>query len=322
MKKTITTILLALCLTVPAWAAGLRGDVTGDNTVDVSDVAALIDCLLKGKTAANGDVNRDGTVDVSDVAGLIDYLLKGTWPGGDEPQGEVITVNGVSFTMMPVEGGTFTMGGTEEQGGDASNKELPVHQVTLSSYSIGQTEVTQELWVAVMGNNPSYFSSRNGYAENLQLPVEYVNWNDCQTFIAKLNQLTGKHFRLPTEAEWEYAARGGNKSRHYKYVGSSNIDEVAWYTGNSGSTPHIVATKAPNELGLYDMSGNVWEWCQDWYGTYSGDAQTNPTGPEIGAYCVYRGGCWASLAKYCRVSHRGGHDPSLRYSTDGLRLVL
>ncbi len=242
---------------------------------------------------------------------------------GDNPQTQTFTVNGVTFTMVAVEGGTFIMGATSEQGSDADLNEKPAHQVTLSSYSIGQTEVTQELWQAVMGSNPSCFQSSTNpdYGTNLQRPVERVIWNDCQTFIARLNQLTGKTFRLPTEAEWEYAARGGNRSQGYKYAGSDNVDDVAWYYGNSGAT-HPVATKAPNELGLYDMSGNVYEWCQDWYGDYSGDAQTNPTGPTSGSDRVYRGGSWYGYAWGCRVSDRCSYPPALTGSDLGLRLAL
>ncbi len=236
------------------------------------------------------------------------------------------TVCGVSFKMVAVQGGTFTMGATAEQGSDAGDSEKPAHQVTLSSYSIGQTEVTQELWQAVMGSNPSQFFGNL----NLQRPVEYVSWNDCQTFISKLNQLTGKNFRLPTEAEWEYAARGGNRSQGYKYAGSNNIDDVAWYWDNIPSQPcgtagygtQTVATKAPNELGLYDMSGNVWEWCQDWYGSYSSDAQTNPTGPTSGSLRVNRGGSWRSNARHCRVSRHTGDTPSNLNYFLGLRLAL
>ena len=202
--------------------------------------------------------------------------------------------------------------------------------MTLSSFYIGETEVTQALWVAVMGSNPSYFSPTNGYVENLQRPVEQVTWVNCQTFITKLNQMTGKNFRLPTEAEWEYAARGGNKSQGYKYAGGNNINAVAWYCGNAlnvgESSPdygaHTVATKAPNELGLYDMTGNVWEWCQDWYGSYSSEAQTNPAGPSSGSDRVVRGGGWASLARRNRVSYRYNYTSSIIGGDLGLRLVL
>ena len=225
------------------------------------------------------------------------------------------TVNGVTFEMVRVEGGTFTMGATAEQGSDARGDEKPTHQVTLSSYSIGKTEVTQELWQAVMGNNPSHFKGSN-------LPVEEVSWEDCQTFIRKLNALTGKNFRLPTEAEWEFAARGGNKSRGYKYSGSNTLSNVAWYYDNSSIKTHPVATKAPNELGIYDMTGNVYEWCNDWYSDYTSASQTNPTGPNSGSYRVRRGGGWDIFARRCRVSFRHGILSTLRYSSLGLRLVL
>ena len=177
---------------------------------------------------------------------------------------ETIYVGDVNIEMVKVEGGTFDMGATKEQE-EPWDSEKPVHKVTLSSFSIAKTEVTQELWQAVMGNNPSYFKGSN-------LPVEVVSWNDCQEFIRKLNAMTGYNFRLPTEAEWEFAARGGNKSQHYQYSGSNDVGSVAWYGDNSGGKTHPVATKAPNELGIYDMSGNVWEWCEDWYGSYSSNA--------------------------------------------------
>ncbi len=230
---------------------------------------------------------------------------------------QLFTVNGVKFTMIQVEGGTFTMGATPEQGGDAWDIEKPAHRVTLSSFSIGQTEVTQELWEAVMGSNPSRF-------EGAKLPVEYVSWNDCQVFIEKLNALTGLNFSLPTEAEWEYAARGGNKSQGYKYSGSNNLDDVAWYDGNSGRTTHDVATKRANELGIYDMSGNVWEWCQDWYGWdyYSSSPSSNPTGPASGSRRVYRGGSGLNSAGGCRVAYRSGNFAGIRYNYLGFRLAL
>ena len=239
----------------------------------------------------------------------------------------IFRVNGVAFTMVAVKGCTFMMGATQEQCENAFNDEKPVHQVTLSDYFIGQTQVTQQLWQAVMGNNPSKFTG------DLQRPVEQVSWNDCQRFISKLNALTelGFKFRLPTEAEWEFAARGGNRSQRNKYSGSNNnLDDVAWYSENSGKftffsdkrSTHPVGTKAPNELGLYDMSGNVWEWCQDWYGDYSEDAQTNPTGPASGSRHVYRGGSWNRNAWCCRVSSRGCSTPSYTYCSLGFRLAL
>ena len=234
----------------------------------------------------------------------------------DPSQGtnRTFTVGGVSFTMVAVEGGTFTMGATSEQGGDAYSDEKPAHKVTVSSFHIGQTEVTQELWEAVMGSNPSRFKGSNR-------PVESVSWNDCQEFLSRLNRITGKRFRLPTEAEWEFAARGGNLSKGYKYSGSNNINDVAWYKYND-STTHPVAIKQPNELDIYDMSGNVWEWCSDWYGAYSSSPQTNATGPSSGSGRVSRGGSWHCNAGSCRVARR--HKRSLFNRGDflGLRLAL
>ena len=231
--------------------------------------------------------------------------------GGNSSSAETktYTVNGVSFKMIGVEGGTFQMG----QSADGHNA-TPVHSVTLSSYSIGETEVTQALWKAVMGSNPSNWQGDN-------LPVEKVSWNDCQTFIRNLNQLTGETFRLPTEAEWEFAAKGGRQSRGFTYSGNTNLDNVAWYSNNSGYETHPVATKSPNELGIYDMSGNVWEWCQDWYGSYSSSAQTNPTGPASGSNRVNRGGGWYSNAANCRTANRDVDTPSSTGRDLGLRLA-
>jgi len=232
----------------------------------------------------------------------------------------VFTVNDVSFTMIYVPGGTFTMGATSEQGRDAAKNESPTHQVTLSSFHIGQTEVTQDLWQTVMGCNPSNFKGN-------KRPVERVSWDDCQTFINKLNSMTGLRFRLPTEAEWEFAARGG-KSGGTKYAGSSSIDIVAWYGGNNKSSNSLdygtrdVATKQPNGLGIYDMTGNVWEWCQDWRGSYSSDSQTNPQGPSKGSSHVSRGGCWSNAARSCRVSCRLNFTQDCRVNFLGLRLAL
>lgn len=232
------------------------------------------------------------------------------------PDDFTIWVNGVAFDMVYVEGGTFTMGATSEQGSEAENDEKPAHRVTVSDFYIGKYEVTQAQWKAVMGSNPSNWKGND-------LPVEQVSWNDIQEFLRKLNaQTTGYRFRLPTEAEWEYAARGGNKSRGYKYSGGNDIGSVAWYYGNSGSKTHPVEQKTPNELGLYDMSGNVWEWCQDWYGPYDSSSQTDPTGPSTGSYRVLRGGSWDIYARDCRVAIRAGYSPVSRINDCGLRLVV
>ena len=240
---------------------------------------------------------------------------------------ETFTVNGVTFKMVAVEGGTFMMGSAIDDT-EANANERPAHQVTLSNYKIAETEVTQALWVAVMGSNPSSFQG------DLRLPVESVKWNDIQLFIQKLNELTGEVFRLPTEAEWEFAARGGNKSHGYKYSGSNNLNEVAWWggdggwewyggyvDGNSENRTHPVASKSPNEIGIYDMSGNVWEWCQDWYGSYTEDVQIDPLGPLTGSYKVTRGGCINCNSKACRVMMRY-QGPNLGAAGDGFRLAL
>ena len=275
-----------------------------------------------------GDVNQDGMVNIADVTCLVDYLLTGEWPEGPEepaePVDETFTVNGVTFKMIGVKCGSFMMGAGAEQGTDATSSELPVHQVTLTkNFSIGETEVTQALWLAVMGSNPSYFGPGNGYAIDLRRPVESVNYYDCQEFISRLNDLTGRTFRLLTEAEWEYAARGGLYSRGYKFAGSDNIDDVAWYNGNSNSVPQPVGTKVPNELGLYDMSGNINEWVEDWYGPYPEEAQVDPICTEGSIpYRVVRGGSTGGTPKYSRVSYRAVNMPESANLIVGLRLAL
>ena len=228
-----------------------------------------------------------------------------------------INVNNVSFNMVCVEGGTFMMGAME---GDtkANANEKPTHEVTLTyNYHIGQTEVTQALWKAVMGNdnNPSTIKGDN-------LPVNNVLWGDAMTFIYKLNQITGLSFDLPTEAEWEFAARGGNKSKGYLYAGSNNASDIAWNSSNSGGTTHSVATKQPNELDIYDMSGNVFEWCKDWLAPYSAESQVNPKGPISGEYHVYRGGGWYLANIYCRSSHRRQTKAGYTEAALGFRVVL
>ena len=221
--------------------------------------------------------------------------------------------------MVYVQGGTFTMGCTSEQGSDCDGDEKPPHRVTLSDYYIGKYEVTQEEWREVMGSDPPELRFKGCD----KCPVERVSWNDVQEFIKKLNQKTGKHFRLPTEAEWEYAAREGNRSKGYKYSGSNNISSVAWYGDNSGSKTHEVGSKSPNELGLYDMSGNVWEWCSDWYDEnyYSNSRRSNPKGPSTGSYRVFRGGSWSNDARYCRSANRFIWFPDSRHINVGFRLA-
>ena len=230
------------------------------------------------------------------------------------PDAIPITVNGVTFNMIKVDGGTFTMGGTYEQG-NSYGDEKPTHQVTLSTYYIGETEVTQELWTAVMGKNPSWHKGDI-------LPVEQVSWKDCVKFIERLKKLTNRIFRLPTEAEWEFAARGGNKSNCTMYSGSDDIDEVAWYGENRIQNTNPVKTKKANELGIYDMSGNVSEWCNDWKGAYGSDVQINPIGPKSGNKRVCRGGGTNCSSWSCRSSYRDEYAPGYKNNYLGFRLAL
>jgi len=224
------------------------------------------------------------------------------------------TTNGFVIEMIYVQGGTFTMGCTSEQGSDCYEDETPAHQVTLSSFYIGKYEVTQAQWKAVMGNNPSRFKGD-------LLPVESVSWNDVQEFIRKLSAQTGKQYRLPTEAEWEYASRGGLQSVHYKYSGSNTAGDVAWYNENSDNKTHTIGTKSPNELGIYDMSGNVREWCQDGSGYYLPSSQRDPTGSIGGYYRIFRGGSWYDGAWRARVSDRNYDAPVYRNNNLGFRLA-
>lgn len=235
------------------------------------------------------------------------------------PPVEVITINNVSFKMVKVVGGTFQMGKSAD-----GYDETPVHSVTLSDYYIGETEVTQALWYTVMGQKPTPDGPQweEAYCIGDDYPAYRVSWYDCQEFITKLNELTGKTFRMPTEAEWEYAAKGGNKSQSYIYSGSNIVGDVAWYSPNSSNKTHPVATKTPNELNLYDMSGNVYEWCSDWYDSYINDAQTNPTGATSGVSRVLRGGGSNDFAPSCRVVERHFNTPEYRTYRYGLRLVL
>ena len=217
--------------------------------------------------------------------------------------------------MVHVQGGTFTMGCRPERG-ECDPDERPAHRVQVSGFEISKYEVTQELWEVVMGENPSRFE---GCA---QCPVENVSWDDVQKFLKNLN-LTDEQYRLPTEAEWEYAARGGQQSQNYKYAGSDNLGTVAWYAGNSGDKTHPVGQKQPNELGLYDMSGNALEWAQDWYGRdyYSSSPNVDPQGPSTGVARVARGGSWHYFARECRAAYRAGSFAWLSHHYFGFRLA-
>ena len=289
MKKHLLFLFAVMLTATTAWAQNpSRANVNGDDNVNTADV------------------NGDDDVNTADVVMVYDIIING------DPF-KTYTANGVKFNMIDVAGGTFQMG----KSAMGSNIE-PVHNVTLSPYSIGQTEVTQELWEAVMGSNPSEHQGNN-------LPVTNVSWKECKQFASSLtallaDQLGGKEFRLPTEAEWEYAAKGGDKTKGYLYSGSDYADDVAWYYLPYDDSPCAVATKQANELGIYDMSGNVAEWCFDWSDAYSAEDQTDPIGPATGDARVIRGGYYSGDNYGIRTTYRlRATSPDV---TIGLRLVL
>lgn len=230
---------------------------------------------------------------------------------------EIITVNDVRFNMLKIEGGSFWMGSQSSNpdernyNKDASHDEGPVHQVTVDGFYLGETEVNQRLWEAVMGDNPSHHIE-----PQIDLPVDSVSWYDCKMFIEKLNSITGKTFRLPTEVEWEYAAIGGQSEHRFMYSGSNILGSVAWLTDSRGVKTHQLKAKKPNQLGLYDMTGNVWEWCEDWYGSY------DPSQPQTSKRKVLRGGGWLNDARYFRNTYRDLAFPDIRYYCMGFRLAL
>lgn len=339
-KISIVVYVCLLCGAIIAQnVTNITAEQVGKNIVvsyDLDKTATISVCYSTdgGKTYSSpmkqvtGDVGKNVSAGhksitwnvLNEVEKLVCSNLVFMVTAGDG-KNETYTKNGVTFEMVYVKGGTFTMGATSEQESDVGKDEKPSHLVTLSDYSIGKYEVTQELWQAVMGNNPSSF-------QGSKRPVERVSWDDCQIFINRLNslfssQLGGKRFALPTEAQWEYAARGGKKSLGYKYAGGNNIDAVAWYEDNGSISTHEVGMKYPNELGLYDMSGNVYEWCQDWYGSYSSSSQSNPTSLLSNSYArVYRGGSWLNNARDCRILKRCFSVPSESSRYLGFRLVL
>ena len=281
------------------------GNLAGNYSINLSSLTANTIYYIRAY------INYNGTIYYGAVQSFTTTNLPTT-----------LTLANLEANMVTVPGGSFTMGATNEQltnNGDGFSVwwTPTTQQVTLSTYKICKFEVTQQLWQDVMGSNPSYFTG------NLQRPVESVSWNDCQTFISKLNQLTGKTYRLPTEAEWEYAARGGaNSTYSYIYSGGNTLNDVAWNYYNSSNQTQTVGTKQANALGLYDMSGNVWEWCNDWYGNYSNTAVTNPQGPATGSIRGIRGGSWRDYGDLNRVSYRNYINPSGSNGYGGVRLTF
>lgn len=329
------------------WMLSFDWTVSSESNYDFLIVTINNKEVLKESGEKSGSYNytfpSDGTYTVvvkytkdssehkgNDQATISNFKVEGYWKPIVNPIHDsdelIITANGITFKMIKVEAGTFMMGATSEQQSPNSD-EKPVHEVTISKdYYIGETEVTQALWSAVMGYKPTSSGSQWNNQEGLgdYYPAYNISWNDVQNFIERLNLLTGMEFRIPTEAEWEYAARGGNRSSGYQYSGDNTIDNVAWYQDNAGNMVHPVGTKTANELGLYDMSGNVWEWCQDWYSQtyYSSSPHTDPTGPSSGSYRVRRGGGWNSEPKYRRLASRHGDVPSTIINDLGVRLAL
>lgn len=310
--------------------------------IDMGDEVSLyVDWQLVNVVTAIAD-DADGTTYeihnmAADLQKLADQLAERITGGsakvksfvGSTTSGSDFTENtfGINMKMKYVQGGSFMMGCTSEQGGDCESDEKTLRRVTVSDYYIGVFEVTQGQWEKVMGT--SVTQQRNKKNPSLSLvgtgsdyPMYYVSWEEAMAFCRELSRQTGKTYTLPTEAQWEYAARGGNQPDGSKYSGSYSVDAVAWYDGNSGSSTHPVGTKRPNALGLYDMSGNVYEWCLDWYGDYSDYDTENPTGASSGSYRVLRGGCWGSRAQGCRVSYRGNGSPDGRGNIFGFRVVL
>ena len=306
LLSAFAVLVALLPLGAMAQDRGILGDANGDGKVNITDVTTIINYLLSGDGSAidlsAADVDGNGTVKITDVTELINILLGNAEP--THPDTKTFTYNGVTFTMSYVAPGTFTMGATPEQGSDAENREKPAHQVTLTrGFYISQTEVTFGLLEAVMGTNVMPATGPSDY------PAMMISDSMAKSFCNVLGSYLGLDLDLPTEAEWEYAARGGHKSLGYKYSGSDNIDEVAWYKSNSGGTYHPVAQKKPNELDLYDMSGNVNEWCRDrielFYNPYPSEPQVDPcNNSAYGNTCMVRGGTKEDVATRCRVSAR------------------
>lgn len=328
--KKARTYIMKLHVLKPATDFGGMGTVDVKSTpagaevfidnISVGKTPMSFSKLIPGKHQVNikheGYYDFESSVDISDdKVSIIDEVLAKSCDIERENNKVTITTKGVSFNLIKVEGGTFQMGGTSEQG-KGKTDEFPVHRVTLSDYYIGETEVTNELWSLIMGTNPSI-----NFSQPTQ-PVNNVTWYDCQKFVNRLSALTGLHFALPTEAQWEFAARGGKKSRGYTYSGSNKIKEVGWFKGNSGGTLKTVKQLKPNELGIYDMSGNAYEWCSDWYGLYKNTDVFDPKGPESGIYKVNRGASAGEKDALTRTACRFNDSPNSKFQAMGLRLVL
>lgn len=291
---------------------------------------------ISASTETSGNVEGiDGLTKLADE--IVKSLIGSDLPTGNNSQISsgsnlsnsdfIETAAGLNMKMIFVEGGDFLMGATSEQSSEADSDEQVIRRVKLDSYYIGECEVTQAQWAKIMGTSIYQQASKAGqsstYGVGPDNPMYYVSWEEAMAFCRELSRMTGRTYCLPTEAQWEYAARGGKKADGSKYSGSWSIDAVAWYDGNSGSSTHQVKYKRPNGLGIYDMSGNVWEWCADWYSnTYNVNETTNPVGPSSGSGRVLRGGSWGTYAKNCRVANRNNNTPGSRNNNNGFRVVV
>jgi formylglycine-generating enzyme required for sulfatase activity len=291
-----------------------------DSDVRVAAVSNLTDQAVLTDLAKN---DEDSAVRVIAVDNLTNQAFIADLATNDKAESVRFAAwaNLTGQSIVYVAPGSFQMGSNDS---DSYSDEQPVHHVTISQgYGLGKYPVTQKEYESVMGSNPSRFKGSDN-------PVEQVRWHDAVEYCEKLTAReraagrlpSGYEYRLPTEAEWEFAARGGNNSRGYKYSGSDNIDSVAWYSSNSGDKTHKVGTKSANELGLYDMSGNVWEWCHDWYGEYRSSSKTDLTGPSTGSYRVYRGGGWIISSRGCRMANRDYSSPGRTYGSMGFRVAI
>ncbi len=327
-------LLISLLLALPLSAAELKNEkarqegnrlvISYDLEGKEKEAEVNLTITVEGKTYKSSELHIEGDVGKlkTGKGKRVTWNILQDFPRGLRGAADwELTTSGDAFKdattgmeMIFVKGGCYRMGDTF---GDGQSDEKPVHEVCVDDFYIGKYEVTQGQWQSVMGSNPSSFKN---CGENC--PVEQVSWKDVSNFIDRLSSRTGKRYRLPTEAEWEYAARSGGKSE--KYAGGNDVDAVAWYGGNSGSKTHPVGRKQPNGLGLYDMSGNVWEWCNDWYGSdyYGSSPRDNPEGPSSGSGRVNRGGDWSIAAGYVRAAIRYRDHPVARSLNLGFRLAL
>lgn len=287
-------------------------DIRSDNSLILGACAKLLSDLLQENLSAS----------YSSSSGSSSYSSQ--YSTSNRQSDYVETAYGLNMKLIFVEGGTFTMGATAEHGSEAHDNEYPTHEVELSSYYIAECEVTQAQWQAVMGTSIYQQRDKAGasstYGVGSNYPMYYVSWYEAQEFCQKLSIVTGRTYLLPTEAQWEYAARGGNQSRRYKYSGLHQLSAVGWYLNNSGRSTHPVGQLRANELGIKDMSGNVLEWCSDYHASYPSTKQYNPSCGS-GKNAVLRGGSWIGSASNCRVSFRDYGTPSYRGIYIGFRVV-